>query len=54
MTGLKDVYWSEEENYLGKIGQVRMEVNVVTTPVKNAPVIYATTNPTPTGAPIFV
>ena len=54
MTGLKDVYRSREENYLGKTGQVRMEVNTVTTPVKKALVIYATTKPAPTGALIFV
>ena len=54
MTGLKDVYRSGEENYLSKTGQARIEINAVTTPVQNAPVIYATTNPTLTGAPIFV
>ena len=53
MTGLKDRYRSGEENFLGKTGQVRMEVNAVTAPVRNAPVIYATTNPAPTRAPIF-
>ena len=35
-------------------GQVRMEINEVTNPVQNTPVIYAATNPTPTGAPTFV
>ena len=35
MTGLKDAYRSGEENYLGKTGQVRMEFNVVTAPVRN-------------------
>ena len=30
-----------------------MEVNSVTAPVRNTPVIYATTNPAPTWAPIF-
>ena len=54
MTGLKDAYRSGEESYLGKTGQVRMEINTVTTPVKNAPIIYAATNPTPTGTPTFV
>ena len=34
MTGLKDKYRSGEENYLGKTGQVRMEVNAVTAPVR--------------------
>ena len=34
MTGLKDKYRSGEENHLGKTGQVRMEVNVVTAPVR--------------------
>ena len=48
MIGLKDMYRSGVENYLGKTGQVRMEVKV-----RNAPVIYATTNPAPTWAPIF-
>ena len=43
----------EKKNYLGKKGQVRMEVNVVTAPVRNAPVIYAATNPALTRAAIF-
>ena len=43
MTRLKD----RSENHLGKTGQVRMEVNAVTAPVRNALVIYATTNPAP-------
>ena len=45
MTGLKNKYRSGKESYLGKTGQVRMEVNAV--------VIYATTNPARTQAPIF-
>ena len=53
MTGLKDAYRSGEEDYLGKTGQVRMEVNGVTAPVRNTPVIHATTNPTLTWATIF-
>ena len=53
MTGLKDAYRSGEENFLGKTGQVRMEVNIVTAPVRNTPVIYATTNPALIHAPIF-
>ena len=53
MTGLKDAYRSSEENYLGKKGQVRMEVNVVTAPVRNTLVIRATTNPAPTLIAIF-
>ena len=31
-----------------------MEINLVTNPVQKAPVIYAATNPTPTGAPTFI
>ena len=31
-----------------------MELNAVTNPVQNAPVIYAATNPTLTGTPAFV
>ena len=54
MSGLKDTYRSGEENYLGKTGLVRMEVNAVTAPVRNAPVIYATTNPALTGAPYSI
>ena len=38
LTGLKDAYRYGEENYLDKTGQVRMEVNVVKAPVRNAPV----------------
>ena len=53
MTGLKDAYRFGEENYLVKTGQVRMEVNAITAPVRNTVVIYATTNPAPTRAPIF-
>ena len=45
MTGLKDSYKSGEENNLGKTGQVGMEINMVTNPVQNAPVIYAATKP---------
>ena len=37
MTGLR--LQSREENYPGKTGQVRMEINAVTTPVQNAPAI---------------
>ena len=43
MTGLKDAYKSREENDLGQIGQVRMEVNAVTNPVQFAPVMQPTT-----------
>ena len=46
MAGLKDVYKSGEESNLGKTGQFQMEINVVTNPVQNTPVIYAATNPT--------
>ena len=53
MTGLKDAYRLGEENHLGNTGQVRMEVNTVTAPVGNAPVIYATANPAPTWPTIF-
>ena len=53
MTGLKDAYRSGEENHRGNTGQVRMEVNVVTAPVGNAPVIYTTANPPPTRSAIF-
>ena len=31
-----------------------MEINVITNPVQNTPVIYAATNPTPTGTPTLV
>ena len=48
MTGLKDTYRSGQDNHLGKTGQIRMEVNVVTASVGNAPVIYATANPAQT------
>ena len=54
MTGLKDAYRSGKDNHLGKTGQVRMEVNVVTAPVGNALVIYATANPAQTWPTIFV
>ena len=54
MTGLKDPYKSGEESNLGKTGQVRMEINVITNTVKSAPVIYAATNPTTTGTPTFI
>ena len=47
MTGLKDVYKSREENYLGKTGQIQMEVNVVNNQVQNAPVFYPAPNHTP-------
>ena len=40
MIGLKDAYRSREENYLGKTGQVRMEVNRVTAPIKKTRVIH--------------
>ena len=53
MTGLKDAHRSREENYLGKTGQVRMEVKSVTAPVRITPVISATTNPALTRAPIL-
>ena len=53
MNGLKETYRSGEENYLGKTGKVRMEVNAVTAPVRNASVIYATTFPAPIRAPII-
>ena len=53
MTGLKDGYKSGEESNLDKTGQVRMEINMVTNPVRKAPVIYAATNPTLTGTPTF-
>ena len=45
MTGLKDAYRSGEDNHLGKTGQVRMEVKVVTATVRNPLVIYETVNP---------
>ena len=54
LTGLKDTYRSREENYLDKTGQVRIEVNTVTALVKNTLVIYSSTNPALTRAPIFV
>ena len=41
MTGLKDAYWSGEENHLANTGHVRMEVNAVTALVMNTPVIFA-------------
>ena len=47
MTELKDAYKLREENYLGKTGQIRMEVNAVNNQVQNAPVFYPATNPTP-------
>ena len=53
MTGLKDAYRSGEKNYLGKTGQVRMEVNTVKAQVRNDRVISVTTNPAPTQAHIF-
>ena len=53
MNGLKYVYRSGEDNHLGKTGQVMMEVNVVTAPVRNIPVIYATTNPAQAQITIF-
>ena len=53
MNGLKDTYRSGEENHLGNTRQVRMEVNMITAPVGNAPVIYATANPAPTRPTIF-
>ena len=53
MTGLKYSYRSGEENYL-ETGQVRTEVNVFTAPVRNATVIYATTNPAPTRHPYSI
>ena len=39
MTGLKEAYRSGEDNHLGKTGQVRMEVNVFTAPIRNAVLI---------------
>ena len=36
-----------EENYLGKTGQIRMEVKAVNNQVQNAPVFYPAPNPTP-------
>ena len=53
MTGLKDTYRSGEENHLGNTGQIWMDVNAVTAPEGNAPVIYATANPAPTWPTIF-
>ena len=47
MTGLKDVYKSREENFLGKTGQIPMEVNTVNNQVQNALVFYPSPNPTP-------
>ena len=35
-----------EENYLGKTGQIRMEVKAVNNQVQNAPVFYPAPNPT--------
>ena len=49
MTGLKEAYRSGQDNYLGKTGQVRMEANAVTAPVKTTQIIYATTNPAQAG-----
>ena len=46
MTGLKDAYKSREDSNLGKTGQIRTEINVVTSPVQNAPVFYPAINPT--------
>ena len=47
ITGLKDSYKSREDSNLGKIKQIRMEINAFTNPVQNAPVFYPATNPTP-------
>ena len=47
MTGLKEDYKSREENYLGKTGQIGMEVNKVNNQVQNALVFYPATNTTP-------
>ena len=47
MTVLKDTHKSREENYLGKTGQICMEINGVNNQVQNAPVFYPATNPTP-------
>ena len=54
MTGLKDAYWSGEENHLGNTGQVRMEVNTVTAPVMSAPVIYAAASQAPTRTALVI
>ena len=47
MTGLKDAYISGEDNYLGKTGQIQMEVKTVSNQVRKSPVSYPTHNPTP-------
>ena len=54
MTGLKDAYWSGEENHLGNTGKVRMDVNTVTAPVMSTPVIYAALNQTPTQTALVI
>ena len=46
MTGRNDAYKSREENYLGKTGQICMEVNGVNNQVQNASVFYPAPNPT--------
>ena len=46
MTELKDAYKLREENYLGKTGQIRMEVNAVNKQVQNSLVFYPAHNPT--------
>ena len=53
MTGLKEAYRSGEDIHLGKTGQVRMEVNMITAPVGNDLVIYATANPAQIRPTIF-
>ena len=47
MTELKDAYKLREENYLGKTGQIQMEVNAVNNQVQNAPIFYPAPNHTP-------
>ena len=54
MTGLKDTYWSGEENHLGNTGQVKMEVNAITAPVMSTPVIYTAANQTPTQTALVI
>ena len=45
--GTEGLLQSGEDSNLGKTGQMRMEINVVTIPVQNNTVFYPATNPTP-------
>ena len=47
MTGRNDAYKSREENYLGKTGQIQIEVNGVNNQLQNATVFYPAPNHTP-------